>query len=134
MTVLIDSWVWVEYFKGSEYGKYAKKYIEGNEKAIISTINIAEVYRWILRFYDERIAEEKKNVMEERCFLIPVDTEIAVIAAKIKHNEKMGLGDALIYATAKKENAILLTGDSGDSDFEGKEGVIFIRGDKPKVA
>jgi len=131
LTVLIDSWVWVEYFKGSECGKDAKKYIEGNEKAIISTINIAEVYRWILRFYDEKVAEEKRRVMKERCFVIPVDEEIAVMSAKIKHNEKMGLGDAPIYATAKKENAILLT---GDSDFEGKEDVIFIGGDKSKVA
>lgn len=130
MTVLIDSWVWVEYFKGSEYGKDAKKYIEGNEKAIISTINIAEVYRWILRFYDEKVAEEKRGVMKERCFVIPVDGDIAVTSAKIKHNEKMGLSDAIIYATAKKENAILLT---GDSDFEGKEDVIFIGGDKSKV-
>ena len=128
MTVLIDSWVWVEYFKGSKCGKDAKKYIEGNEKAILSAINIAEVYRWILRFYDDKVAEEKKRVMKERCFVIPVDEEIAVMSAKIKHNEKMGLGDALIYATAKKENAILLT---GDSDFEGKDGVIFI-GDKTK--
>ncbi|HHF55597.1 MAG TPA: type II toxin-antitoxin system VapC family toxin, partial [Thermoplasmatales archaeon] len=50
MTVLIDSWAWIEYFRGSEYGGKVKKYIEGKEKAIISAINIAEVYRWILRF------------------------------------------------------------------------------------
>ncbi len=123
MTVLIDSWAWVEYFKGSKAGEKAKEYIEGKEKAIISTINIAEVYRWILRFYNEEIAEEKINVMKERCFVIPVDEEIAITAAKIKHERKFGLGDAIIYATARKENAILLT---GDKDFKNMEDVIFI--------
>ena len=123
MTVLIDSWAWIEYFKGSEAGEKARKYIEEKEKAIISTINIAEVYRWILRFYDEKNAQEKVNAMKERCFIVPVDEEIAIMAAKIKHTEKFGLGDAIIYATAKKENAFLLT---GDNDFKNKENVIFI--------
>ena len=123
MIVLIDSWAWIEYFKGSKAGEKARKYIEGKEKAIISAINIAEVYRWILRFYDEKIAKEKINVMKERCFIIPVDEEIAIMAAKIRHKEKLGLGDAIIYATAKKENAFILT---GDDDFRDKENVIFI--------
>ena len=123
MTVLIDSWAWIEYFKGSKAGEKARKYIEGKGKTIISAINIAEVYRWILRFYNEKIAQEKIDVMKERCFIIPVDEEIAIMAAKIKHEEKFGLGDAIIYATAKKENAFVLT---GDSDFKDKENVIFI--------
>jgi len=46
------------------------------------------------------------------------------MAAKIKHEEKLGLGDAIIYATAMKENATLLT---GDSDFKNKKNVIFIQ-------
>ncbi len=124
MTVLIDSWAWIEYFKGSRSGEKVRKYVEGGEKAVISTINIAEVYRWILRFYDEKVAKEKVEVMKERCFVIPVDEEIAIMGAKIKHEEKMGLGDAIIYATAKKENAILLT---GDTDFKDKKDVIFVK-------
>ena len=123
MTVLIDSWAWIEYFKGSKKGEKAKKYIEGKERAIISAINIAEVYRWILKYYDEKIAEEKRKVMKERCFVISVDDEIAVNAAKIRNERKWGLGDSLIYATAKKENASVLT---GDPDFKGLENVIFI--------
>ena len=120
---MIDSWAWIEYFKGSKAGEKVRKYIEDKEKAIISTINIAEVYRWILHFYDKKIADEKINAMKERCFVIPVDEEIAIMAAKIKHREGFGLGDAIIYATAKKENAFLLT---GDDDFKNKEDIIFI--------
>lgn len=69
------------------------------------------------------MAEEKRKVMKERCFVISVDDEIAVDAAKIRNERKWGLGDSLIYATAKKENASVLT---GDPDFKGLENVIFI--------
>ncbi|KAF5415404.1 MAG: tRNA(fMet)-specific endonuclease VapC [Candidatus Methanophagaceae archaeon] len=124
MTVLIDSWAWIEYFRGSKAGEQIKGVIEDSEeKMVISTINIAEVYRLILRFYSEDFAEEKIEAMKQRAFVCDVIEEIAVEAAKIKHKKKWGLGDSLIYATAKKEGARVLT---GDPDFKDVEGVIFI--------
>ena len=124
MTVLIDSWAWIEYFKGTKAGKKVKGVIEDfEERVVISTINISEVYRWILRFYSEDIAEEKRKVMKQRSFVYDVSEGIAVEAAKIKHKNKWGLGDSIIYATAKNEGAKILT---GDPDFKVVEGVIFI--------
>jgi len=124
LTVLIDSWAWIEYFRGSKAGEQIKGVIEDSEeKMVISTINIAEVYRSILRFYSEDFAEEKIEAMKQRAFVCDVIEEIAVEAAKIKHKKKWGLGDSLIYATAKKEGARVLT---GDPDFKDVEGVIFI--------
>jgi len=121
---LVDSWAWIEYFKGTEAGKKAKRVIEDLEEVvIISTINLAEVYYWILQFYDEKTAEEKRKVMKRRSFVCDVDEEIAVDAAKIKREKKWGLGDAIVYATAIRENAKVLT---GDPDFKELDGVIFI--------
>ena len=124
MTVLIDSWAWIEYFKGSKAGKKAKEIIENlEERAVISTINIAEVYRWILRLYDEGKAEEKREAMRQRAFVYDVDEETAVEAAKIRHQKNWGLADSIVYATAKRANAKILT---GDIDFKDLEGIIFI--------
>jgi predicted nucleic acid-binding protein len=120
---LIDSWAWVEYFKGGKAGGKARKWIEGSEKAVISTINIAEVYRWILQSYDEAIAEEKRRIMKKRCFTIPLTEEIAVEAAKIRKKKGFGLGDAIIYSTAKYERSKVLT---GDKHFRTVDNVIFI--------
>jgi predicted nucleic acid-binding protein len=114
----------VEYFKGTNAGEKAKEWIEGSEKAIISTINIAEVYRWILQSYDETIAEEKRKIMKKRCFIIPVTETIAVEAAKARKEKRFGLGDAIIYSTAKTEDSKILT---GDKDFKAIDKVIFIR-------
>jgi len=120
---LIDSWAWIEYFRGTEAGARAREWIEGSEKAVISTINVAEVYRWILLSYDEAVAEEKRRVMKKRCFTVPVTEAIAVEAAKIRMEKGFGLGDAIILATARQEDARILT---GDSDFREAADVVFI--------
>ncbi len=123
MTVLIDSWAWIEYFKGSKAGAKARKVIDNDEEAIISAINLAEVYRWTLQFYDEKTADEKIGTMRKRCFVIPVNDEIAIESAKLKHELRFGLGDAIILSTARGENAEVLT---GDPDFKDLENVIYI--------
>ncbi len=123
MTVLIDSWAWIEYFRGSKAGERAREFIEGEEDAVISTINLAEVYRWILRFYPEEVADEKVAAMKQRCTVIEVTEKIAIESAKLKHRLKLGLGDAIILATARETEARIVT---GDPDFKGMKGVVFL--------
>jgi predicted nucleic acid-binding protein len=120
---LIDSWAWIEFFKGSKAGKKVKNFIENSDIVVMSAITMAEVYRWFLRSYTEADAEEARGVMREMCFTVPVSEEIAVDAARIKHRKKWGLGDSIIYATAKQEKAKVLT---GDPDFKGVKDVVFI--------
>ncbi|MEE8400836.1 MAG: PIN domain-containing protein, partial [Candidatus Hydrothermarchaeaceae archaeon] len=84
---------------------------------------MAEVYRWFLRYYTNADAEDARRVMKGACFVVPVTEDIAVEAAGIKHRKKWGLGDSLIYATAKQEKAEIVT---GAPDFKGMQGVVFI--------
>ncbi len=123
MTVLVDSWAWVEYWRGGSKADEAATYIDGGEAAVVSTINIAEVYHWILVHYDAKTAEEKRATIKRRCFVIPVSEDIAVEAARIKHSKKTALADSLILATAKSTEAEVVT---GDLDFKGLDGVIYI--------
>ena len=45
MTVLVDSWAWLEYFFGSAAGEKAGKIIEDErQRKIVSKINLFEVY------------------------------------------------------------------------------------------
>ena len=39
MTVLIDSWAWIEYFKGTEAGERARPYLQSGEEIIVSAVN-----------------------------------------------------------------------------------------------
>jgi len=125
LTVLIDSWAWVEYFKGSSLGKKAAHHIEGSEDAIISAINLAEVYRWFLKLYKEPQAEDARITITTRCTLVPVDEAIAVDAARIRNSERLGLGDSIVLATARHEEAKIV---SGDPELRRYAEVIFIGG------
>lgn len=111
MTVLIDSWTWIEYWRGGSYSEKAAEFIEGSHPAIASTINLAEIFFWVLRHYDEGKAEEKRDTLRKRCFLIPADEKIAVEAAKLKRSLKLSLADSLILATTRSRDAKVVTGD-----------------------
>jgi len=124
LIVLIDSWGWVEFFAGSKIGELVRAYImDENQEIIISSINLAEIYRIALDRFDEQTAEKRRRSMISRCYLIPVDEEIAIMGAKFRHERDWGLGDALIYATAIREGAAVLT---GDPHFKGLNDVIFL--------
>ncbi len=123
MTVLIDSWAWIEYWKGGKLAEEAARYIDGDEESVVSTINLAEVYLWVARFYDDATAEEKVTTMEKRCHALPVERDVAVEAAKIKKREKLGLADSLILATARQVGGRVVT---GDPDMKELRDVIFL--------
>jgi predicted nucleic acid-binding protein len=118
MTVLIDSWTWIEYWKGGKLAKAAAVYIEGDEESVVSTINISEVYFWVARYYNEGMAAEKLKTIEKRCSVIAVDKQIAIDAAKIKIEFKLGLADSLILATAMRIRGKVVTGDPDMKDIK----------------
>ena len=123
MTVLIDSWTWIEYWKGGKSAKEASTYIEGDEEAFISTVNLAEVYYWVLRYYDEGTADEKASTMLKRCSVIPVENETAIGAAKARKRHGLAFADSLVYATARGLGASLVT---GDADLGGLDGTVIL--------
>jgi predicted nucleic acid-binding protein len=122
LTVLVDSWAWIEYFKGTSSGEKARSYIEGEEKVIVSAINVAEVRLFLLR---HKRAEEERLIrfLLSTSFPVPVSTEIAVQAALTKHEKKLGMADALVLATAKLHDAKVVT---GDDDFKNEEAAVYI--------
>ena len=90
---------------------------------VVSTINLAEVYLWVAKSYDDATAEEKVATMEKRCHVIPVERDVALEAAKIKRKEKLGLADSLILATARQVGGRVVT---GDSDMRNLRDVVFL--------
>jgi predicted nucleic acid-binding protein len=126
LIVLIDSWAWVEFFAGSKIGEKVRAYVmDEDQEVIISSINLAEIYRIALDRFNQQMAEKRRRAMISRCYLIPVDEEIAIKGAKFRHERDWGLGDALIYATAIREGAKVLT---GDPHFKGLKDVTYLGG------
>jgi len=111
---LVDSSGWLEYFADGNNADFFVSSIEDTENLMVSTINIYEVYKKVLREKDEESAIQAVAVMQNGR-IIDVDTSISLTAAKLSYDLKIPMADSLILSTARLNNAVLWT---QDSDFE----------------
>ncbi len=118
---IIDSSAWLSYFAGDANAKIFSRPIEDIEKLIVPSITITEVFKCILRQRDEDLALEAIAHMEQGN-VVALDSALAIYAAQYGVEYKLPLADSIIYATAKKYNALIWT---QDIDFKSLEGVKY---------
>lgn len=82
-----------------------------------------EVYKVVRRDLSEERAVEAVSALH-RARVVPVDESLALEAADIALRLGLGMADSLIYATAQRYGATLVT---GDADFAGLPGTIVVR-------
>ncbi len=119
---LVDSSGWLEYLGDNQNANFFASAIEDTESLVVSTINIYEVFKRVKQQVDESDAIQAIALMHQG-LIVDVDSEIALMAGKISLEHKLPLADSIIYATAKKYDAILWT---QDSDFKDLKKVQFI--------
>jgi predicted nucleic acid-binding protein len=90
----------------------------------VPSITITEVFKNVLRQRGEEAALIVTAHMQQGK-VIPLDSELAMDAAKYGVLHKLPLADSIIFATAQKYAAVLWT---QDNDFEGLENVRYISG------
>lgn len=118
---VIDSSAWLSYFAGDDNAAVFSRPIENIEKLIVPSITITEVFKCVLRQRGEDMALECIAHMEQGK-LVSLDGAIAIDAAHYGVEYKLPLADSIIYATARKFNALVWT---QDCDFESLEGVKY---------
>lgn len=114
---LVDSSGWLEYLGDNQNANFFASAIEDTESLVVSTINIYEVYKRVNQHVDESGAIQAIALMHQG-LIVDVDSEIAIMAGKICLEHKLPLADSIIYATAKKYDAILWTQDAEFKDLE----------------
>ena len=123
MKIVADSWAWVEILRLSEAGASAKAEMERAEDVLTPVIVLAELARKYVRVgTDHRFVRRWLQGIAEASEVFGIDTELAMasalasieLVAKSKKDrlEAPGLGDALVLATARVNQAKVLTGDS----------------------
>ena len=110
---LLDTSVWIEYFKGSESGLIIKKIIEENE-VYTSAITIAEISKWFSENGKDN-GTALKQLKNNSITLYP-NEEILVESGKKytglrKINKKIGMIDVIIYISSQLYNLELITKD-----------------------
>ena len=118
---VVDSSAWLSYFAGDKNARFFAKPIEALDKLLVPSITITEVFKSVLRQRNEESALQVVAHMEQGA-VIALDRELAVNAAVLGVELKLPLADSIVYATARKYDAVVWT---QDTDFEGLENVKF---------
>ena len=115
---LVDSCGWLEYLADGRNAGFFAPAVENTEKLLVPTICILEVFKRVLQQRGADAALQAVALMQQGN-VVDLDVGIAVSAAKIGHELKLPLADAVIVAMASMHDAVIWTQDSDLKDVEG---------------
>ena len=120
-TRVVDTSAWIEWLTGSPLGKKLSREFPDQERCIVPTIVQLELSKWLVRELGEDEAD-RVIAYTLKCVVAPLDTAIALLAADLHRQHKLATADAIVYATARKHGAELLT---CDEHFNGLPGAVL---------
>ncbi len=118
---LVDSSAWLAYFADEPTADFFSEAIEDTDLLVVPSVCIYEVFKVVLKERGEDAAFSAAAAMHQGT-LVNLDADLAMQAAALGLEEGLAFADSVIYAFAKKHDAILWT---QDAHFEGKLGVRF---------
>jgi predicted nucleic acid-binding protein len=120
--VLVDTSAWIEWLIGSPTGDLVFEHLPDQQAWLVPTIVQLELAKWLTRELDEDKAD-RIVAFTQVCQVVPLDTDIALSAAELCRTQRLATADAIILATARAQNASLVT---CDAHFETVPGVIYL--------
>ena len=121
--ILVDSSGWIEYLAARSKADLFAPYIEGSAPLVSSAIQIYEVYKVVRRDLNEERAIEAVSALRMTT-IEPLVESLALEAADAALEHGLAMADAIIFATASRHDAQIVT---GDIDFDGLPRVTLIR-------
>ena len=122
MALVIDSSAWIEWLSKTPTGIGLNARMPDISDCIVPTIVQLEVFKWLER---ELGSSEAKGFLAYTTYgqVIVLSTDIAMEAARLSAELKLSTADAIIYATARIQEADLLT---CDRHFDGLPHVTYV--------
>ncbi len=118
---LLDSSAWLLYFVAQEQ---IKRMIESDDIIFTSALSIFEIRRKLMK---EEVAQEQVqrviDFIKSRSVVVDITPIVSENAASFSIEHKLAAIDALIYASARGNNATLIT---ADNDFRGLPGTVVL--------
>ena len=118
---VVDTSAWIEWLADTLLGKRLAKQFPDRPQCIVPTIVQLELSKWLVRELGEDQADQV-IAYTQKCVVVPLDTAIALLAADLHREYKLATADAIVYATARRQGAALLT---CDAHFDGLPGVVL---------
>lgn len=118
----MDTCGWIEWLTDGVLAEDFRPWLEAVESLLVPTSLQFELYKWVCREQDEALALEVVALTEQGR-VVPLTTSLALFAADMARLHGLAFADAIIYATARQEDATLVT---SDAHFEGLPGVVYL--------
>ena len=112
--VVVDSSGWIEVFTDGPRAGVFLQVLEDEDRLVVPSITIFEVFKWILREHSEADAIQASAVMQ-RGHVVQLDSMTAVAAAQLSHALRLPMADSVILTTTRQHQARLY---SMDADFQ----------------
>lgn len=123
MKVVLDSSGWIEFFTGGPLAERYASYLTPRYQFITPAIVLYEAYKKIKRERGEETAllfAGRLNATE----VVHLTESIALLAADVSLQQGLAMADAIVYATAKDQEAEVVT---GDADLKDLPGVVYVK-------
>src|SRR5690606_11225098 len=106
---VLDTWVWVEYWRGNTA---MRPWVEEQGPLFSSTITFAEIVRYFtIQGIDPATLLHCLDDIRTRSTVLPLDEQLAIFAGHLKNREVEGIADAIVLATARAGGHQVVTGD-----------------------
>ncbi|MBI4063115.1 MAG: type II toxin-antitoxin system VapC family toxin [Elusimicrobia bacterium] len=120
---VIDSSGWIEFATdGPLAGRYAA-HLKNLSRVVTPSIIVYEVYKRLKRDASEEAADAIIAEMG-KTRIIPLDDQLAILAAETSLSLGLPMADAIVYTTAQTYGATLIT---SDADFKNFPRVIYLK-------
>ena len=119
--ILVDTCGWIEWLTEGALADSFASYMQDPAELLVPTTVQYELYKWVKRESDENTALDTIALADDS-LVIPLSTDIALVAADLSLSHKLAFADAVIYASARKYNVELVT---SDDHFESLPGVTY---------
>lgn len=121
--ILVDTCGWIEWLTDGALADRFAPYMKDPSELLVPTTVQYELYKWVKRESDETTAHDT-IALADSSLIVPLSTEIALMAADLTLLHKLAFADAVIYASARKHQVELVT---ADNHFEGLPGVTYFQ-------
>ena len=116
--VVVDSSGWIEFFTGGPKAKAFAAYLKDAERIATPAVVLYEVYKKIKRERGESVARLCAAQLE-KTRLIPLTADLALLAADLSLEYSLPMADSFVLATARMQQAQLITADADFSTIPG---------------
>ena len=108
--ILVDTSAWIEWLVKSPTGDRVRPLLPDASEWIVPTIVQFELSKGLARIVGDD-ETERFIAFTNECEIVDLDTAIALAAAEAAAEFSLSTADAVIFATARAEDATLLTCD-----------------------